>query len=180
MNELLGQVLKARVFDLGQPFYQGMPHFPTHPPYLFSLNKLHGEFVTSEGGSSASETITMGGHVGTHIDALNHFSCGGKLFGGIEPRQSATAGVKPHSVDTIEPVLRRGLLFDVAGHQRLDALPEDFAITPGHLEEISAKNGIDVREGDVVLIRTGWARSWDNAHRFVTANHGRNVTGPGP
>ena len=33
----------AKIYDLGQPYYVGMPHFPTHPPYLFTLTKLHGE-----------------------------------------------------------------------------------------------------------------------------------------
>ena len=71
-----------KVYDLGQPLFPGMPHFPTHPPFLFTLNKMHGEFVDN-GTSSASETITLGGHVGTHIDALSHFSCDGKLHGDI-------------------------------------------------------------------------------------------------
>ena len=65
---------------------------------------MHGEIVLSNGGSSASETITMGGHVGTHIDALNHFSCCGKLFGGREPAQSYAGGVEPYSVEHVEPV----------------------------------------------------------------------------
>ena len=81
---MIEQLANARLFDLAQPYFVGMPHFPTHPPYLFSLNKRHGDLVTKSGASSAAETITLGGHVGTHIDALCHFSCGGKMFGGIE------------------------------------------------------------------------------------------------
>jgi kynurenine formamidase len=180
MSDIFDHFRNARVFDLGQPMYPGIPHFPTHPPFLFTLNKLHGEFVNPGGGSSASDTITLGGHVGTHIDALNHFSCAGKLFGGMEPRQTSATGVTPHSVDSIEPVLRRGVLFDVAGAEQVDTLPENFAITPEHLDAIAAKNNLRVGEGDVVLIRTGWARHWDDPHRFVTANTGAAVTGPGP
>jgi kynurenine formamidase len=60
----------ARVYDLGQPYYVGMPHHPVHPPYLFGLVKAHGDAVLDNGASSASEALTLGGHVGTHIDAL--------------------------------------------------------------------------------------------------------------
>ena len=176
MNSLFDTLRNARVYDLAQPLYAGVPHFPTHPPYLLSLNKQHGEFVNKGGGSSASETITLGGHVGTHIDALNHFSCSGKLFGDVPPRQSPTTGVEPYSVDTVAPLLRRGVLLDIARHIGVDALPPDFAITPAHLDA----QPVDVREGDVVLLRTGWARYWDTPHQFVTASTGTHVTGPGP
>lgn len=177
MKTLLDSISGARVYDLAQPLYPGAPHFPTHPPFLFALNKLHGEFVVPGGGSSASETITLGGHVGTHIDALNHFSCAGRLFGGAEPRQSAGEGVQPHSVDTIAPLVRRGVLMDVAGD---DEIAPDFVVTPENLEAIAARDRIEVRAGDVVLLRTGWARHWDNPHHFVTASSGTHVIGPGP
>lgn len=179
MNDLFQTISGARVFDLAQPLYAGVPHFPTHPPFLMTLTKQHGEIVIPGGGSSAAEAITLGGHVGTHIDALNHFSCGGMLFGGHTPRQSPAGGVEPLSVDTIAPILRRAVLFDIAGYEGVEALPETYAVTPEILEAVAARNSIDVRKGDVVLLRTGWARYWDNPRQFVNA--GRTApTGPGP
>src|SRR5882672_10649654 len=103
------------IYDLGQLYFPGMPHHPSHPPFLHTLNKQHGEFVLENRASSASETLTLGGHVGTHIDALSHFSCDGKLHGGIAPSQSYGGGVEQYSVDTIEPIFRAGVLFDIAG-----------------------------------------------------------------
>ena len=82
MEQLLAALQSARIYDLAQPYYPGMPHHPNHPPFLFGLNKKHGDYVARNGASSASEGLTLGGHVGTHIDALCHFSCGGKLHGG--------------------------------------------------------------------------------------------------
>jgi kynurenine formamidase len=178
MHNLLAEIRKARVFDLSQPYYAGMPHFPTHPPYLFGLTKLHGEFSSPGGGSSASDSIAFGGHVGTHIDALTHFSCDGRLFGGVPLEQSPTGGVHPHSVDTIAPILRRGVLLDLAGLEGGPELPPDFVITPAHLEQAAA--GVPVEPGDVVLLRTGWARYWHDANRFLTGGDSRNVRHPGP
>lgn len=176
MNELFDRMRNARIYDLAQPLYAGVPHFPTHPPFLMTLAKMHGEVVLSDGGSSASETITMGGHVGTHIDALNHFSCCGKLFDNREPVQSYAAGVQPYSVEEVDPIVRRGVLIDVAGAEGVEVLPADFVVTPEHLEAA----GADIRRGDVVLLRTGWARYWVNPRQFITAGSGGGVMCPGP
>ena len=170
----------ARVYDLAQPYFIGMPHFPTHPPFLFSLNKAHGDLTLPNGGSSAAETITLGGHVGTHIDALCHFSCAGKLYGGLEPKQSYSEGINQLSVDTIAPMLRRGVLLDVAGHEKMDALPIEFTVTPELLDAIARSEGVEVRKGDIVLLRTGWAKFWNNQKRYVTGGRGAHPSGPGP
>ena len=77
MKELLGQICQAKLYDLARSYFVGMPHFPTHPPFLFGLTKKHGDLVTEGGVSSAADAIALGSHVGTHIDALCHFSCGG-------------------------------------------------------------------------------------------------------
>jgi kynurenine formamidase len=174
---LLEQLQSASVYDLAQSYFVGMPHFPTHPPFLFSLTKKHGEFPMSNGGSSSADSIAMGGHTGTHIDALNHFSCGGKLHGGqdIEPVQSYSAGVKHLSVEGIPPIVRRGVLLDIARLLGVDSLAKETVVTPQHLDDACRQARIDVREGDVVLLRTGWARYWEDAARFVS-----QASGPGP
>ena len=160
------------IYDLAQPYFTGMPHHPSHPPFLFSLVKRHGDFTGPAGHSSASESIALGGHVGTHIDALCHYSCGGKLHGGqaAAPVQSYAGGIEKLSVDTIAPIFRRGVLLDIAG---ATILPEDFEITPAHLDA-AAKN-VEIRRGDVVLLRTGWATYWDDPRKFMSG-----VRGPGP
>lgn len=180
VEQLLKALDGARVYDLSQPYFIGMPHFPTHPPFLFSLNKAHGDLVLANGGSSAAETLTLGGHVGTHIDALCHYSCGGKLYGGLEPKQGYGEGISQLSVDTIAPMLRRGLLLDVTGHERMDALPVDYLVTPERLDAIASSEGVEIRKGDVVLLRTGWAKFWNNPKRYVTGGRGAQAAGPGP
>lgn len=166
-----------KVYDLAQPYYVGMPHHPAHPPFLRSLNKLHGDYVLASGASSSSETLTLGGHVGTHIDGLAHFSCDGKMHGGVAPTQSYGAGVSEHSIDAVAPILRPGVLFDIAGLLGVDVLPTDFVVTPEHL----AACKVEAAPGSVALIRTGWARFWDDAKRFITGGTGgAQPAGPGP
>jgi kynurenine formamidase len=165
-----------KIYDLGQSLFAGMPHFPTHPPFAMTLNKMHGDFVLDNGASSAAETLTLGGHVGTHIDALAHFSCDGKLHAGVVPTQSYAGGVKDYSVETIAPIWRPGVLFDVAGLLGVDSLAPDFVITPRHLQDC----GVEPVSGGIALIRTGWGRFWHDAKRFITGGSGAQATGPGP
>jgi len=164
--------VSSRVFDLSQPYFVGMPHHPSHPPFCFSLTKLHGDYVDPSGMSSAADSIAMSGHTGTHIDALCHFSCGGVFYNGVTAsgHQAHATGVETLSVETIAPILRRAVLLDIAGPEPLS---RDFVITPEHLER--ASQGLDIHPGDVVLIRTGWARYWDSARDYISEVHG-----PGP
>jgi len=177
MSSLTDLLASATVYDLAQPYFTGMPHHPAHPPFLFSLIKEHGEYLGPNGSSSASDALAMGSHVGTHIDALCHFSCGGKLYGGDEVAglQSYGSGLRQHSIDTVAPILRRGLLLDIAAAAGLDVLPADFEIAPAHLEAATRAAGVEVRPGDIVLLRTGWARYWRDPGKFVSQVHG-----PGP
>jgi kynurenine formamidase len=172
MTPLFDLLASAKTYDLAQPYFTGMPHHPSHPPFLFSLVKAHGEYLGPTGGSSASDAIALGSHVGTHIDALCHFSCGGKLYGGDEVAglQSYGGGLRRHSIDTVPPILRRGVLLDIAGS---DPLPADFEITPAHLD--AAAKEIEIRRGDIVLLRTGWARYFRDPGKFIAQVHG-----PGP
>jgi kynurenine formamidase len=171
MTSLFQSLAGARVFDLGQPYFIGMPHHPAHPPYLYSMVKQHGEYTGPGGASSASESIALGSHVGTHIDALSHFSCGGRMFGGEEAAsaQSWSGGMKRHAIDGVPPLLRRGVLLDCA---RDGVLPADRELTPSDLESAART---DIRPGDVVLIRTGWAQYFEDAGKFIARVHG-----PGP
>jgi kynurenine formamidase len=182
VNDLLGLVGKSKVYDLAQPYFVGMPHFPTHPPFLYSLTKKHGDFVTESGTSSAADAIALGTHVGTHIDALSHFSCGGKLYQGIDVkcRQSEAGGIQEYSVDTLEPIFRRGVLLDIAAHVGHDALPTGFSITSEHLAAAATAQKVHIEKGDVVLLRTGWARYWNDAARYITGGQGAAAAGPGP
>lgn len=166
------ELLNTRPYDLGQPYYPGMPHFPSHPPFLYSLTKKHGDILYSGGVSSAADAIALGTHVGTHIDALSHFSCNGVCYGGRKVEQTYEHGMTQLGVNTIAPITRRGVLLDIAGLEGVDVLPEGFEVTPDHLNRASKS---EVKAGDVVLIRTGWAQYFPDAGRYIN-----NTVAPGP
>jgi kynurenine formamidase len=182
VNQLLELIGKHKLYDLAHPYFPGMPHFPTHPPFVFGLTRKHGDMILEGGVSSSADSIAFGGHVGTHIDALCHFSCDGLLHGGLEAKavQDDSSGFAKLGVDTIAPILRRGVLLDIAAQMKLEALPTDFSITPDHLDAALKDAKTTIHPGDVVLLRTGWASYFTNTAQFLTGGQGPVVAGPGP
>jgi len=171
MREL---IVQGKVYDLGQPYFPGMPHHPNHPPFAFSLTKKHGDVMYPNQVSSANDLFATGGHTGTHLDALGHISKGGKLFGNVTASrvQSYSGGLKGVGIDVTPPLVRRGILLDVARALGKSVLPPAFPIGQKELEKTAAKEHISCKAGDVVLIRTGWAKYWKDARKFASNEKG--------
>src|SRR5262249_51152748 len=120
--------------------------------------------------SSASGTLTMMEHTGTHIDALSHQACGLHLFGGIPTEQAETpTGFRQLGVETVPPLVRRGVLLDVATHKGMSLLPRKYGITADDLVGCAARQGVEVRKGDVLLVRTGYAALWNDEAAYLDA-----------
>lgn len=184
-REVLDLFHRAKIYDLSVDLFAGMPRYPSHPPFLYGMTKRHGDLVSPVAGreiSSAADAISTGTHVGTHIDALGHFSCNGCLYGNVpvDGNQSYERGLEQHGVETIAPILRRGVLLDIAGLFGGEPLPSDFLIQPEHVAEACRAQAVEVRRGDVALIRTGWGRYWPDPIAFVTAGKGNVAVAPGP
>lgn len=169
----------SRVYDLAQPFVNGMPQSPNHPRFHLALARRHGDSVREGGGSAAAELLVLGGHVGTHVDALCHVSQDGLLHGGLDAADAQRGGrFSALGIDTVAPFVCRGLLLDVAALHGVDTLPPATVVTAEDLEAAANRAGVAPAKGDVVLVRTGWARLWDDPGAFV--GHAEGVAGPGP
>lgn len=167
----------ARVFDLGQPLDPQLPVSPNHPGYKMALMRRHGDNVRADGGSAANEMLMMGGHTGTHVDALCHVSHEGRLHGGVDAFEAQRGGrFTVHGVETIPIIVGRGLMLDIAALHGVDVLPAAHRITADELADASRRQGVEVREGDSVLVRTGWPAHWQDAERFI--GHRDGVPGP--
>jgi kynurenine formamidase len=171
---LLDALLAARVYDLEQPRFAGMPIHPSHKPgYFYALHRRHRDTYepTCHGPrSGASGTLMMMEHTGTHIDALSHQACELVLFGGVPVEDAETpAGFTKLGVETIPPLVRRGVLLDVAGFKGVERLPPCAAITADELAGCAAAQGVAVRAGDVLLVRTGYAPLWGDEAAYLDA-----------
>src|SRR5690348_16345316 len=114
MPSLLDSLEKARVFDLEQPRYAGAPMHPAHQPgFQYFLHRHHARGAT-EARTGASGIVVTPEHSGTHIDALAHQAENLKLHGGIDVEAVQTSvGFKQLGIDTMAPIVARGVLIDV-------------------------------------------------------------------
>jgi kynurenine formamidase len=156
----------ARVYDLEQPRYAGAPVFPSHEPgVLLHLHRRH-ERGLGEARTSASALLLMAEHSGTHVDALCHQAEDMRLHGGIEVDASVQTpyGFTQLGADTIPPLLARGVLLDVAPEA---PLPPGHVVTAAELE--AAARDVELRAGDVVLVRLGSGAWWDDRPAYEAA-----------
>lgn len=179
MLGMLEALRSANQFDLSQPMVKGMPIHPAHPPFHITLNNRHGDVVRPCGHSSSNEMMVLSTHSGTHIDALCHVSQDGQLFGGLDANE-AQKGVqlfKNHGAENLQPLFTRGVLLDVSAFKGVDALEPAYEITAEDLEGTAKAQGIEIHEGDVVLIRTGWGQYWNDSPKYLGGSEG--APGPG-
>jgi kynurenine formamidase len=155
---LIDALRGARAYDLEQPRYAGAPVWPAHEPgVLLNLHRRH-EQDGFDGRTSASALLVMTEHSGTHMDALCHQAYGGSLHGGVpvDSRVQTSTGFTALGIDTVAPMVARGVLLDVAPATR---------VTAADLEA----TGVEVRPGDVALIRLGSGALWSDRSAYLAA-----------
>lgn len=106
---------------------------------------------------SADDMLVLPSHAGTHLDALSHVFEGDSFYNG-HPVGSFTTrrGASKCSIVQTGTVVTRGVLLDVAAGAGLAMLPAGHKISEAELEASCERQGVEVRAGDAVLIRTGW------------------------
>ena len=97
--------------------------------------------------------------IGSQIDGLGHIGVehvyynGNKLLDFADP-----TGLKKLGVEKIPPMVTRGVLLDMAAYFGTDVVKEGTAFNVKEIEEAAKKQGVEIRQGDVVLFHTGWAQ----------------------
>jgi kynurenine formamidase len=178
MKELVTSLARARVFDLGRQLEASTPVSPSHPPFRMALLRRHGDSVRADGMSGANELITLGGHTGTHIDALAHVSSHGQLHGGIDAQAASSGGrFRELGVETVAPLIGRGVLLDVPAARGCETLEPSHRIDDRELAETARLQRTEPEAGDVVLIRTGWPVG-RYASNGAYVGHDTGVPGP--
>jgi 4-oxalocrotonate tautomerase family enzyme len=163
---------QVRLFDLEQPRFQGMPVISVHQPgYAYFLHRRHSDdYRPDELGvrSSASGVIVCMEHSGTHIDAICHQADAQVLYGGMPAAEVCNGkGFTAHAIEEAPPMLAPGVLLDAAAERGVRSLDAGHLVTAADLESCCRRQGVEVRPGDVVLVRTGNAIYWNDPERFL-------------
>jgi kynurenine formamidase len=145
---------KARVIDLCYPLNAKTAYWPigNYHPFQFRViatikkdGVFSGEYSTPE-------------HLGTHLDAPNHFEPGKK------------------SVDqlSLQALVAPFVVIDISSEADRDP---DIMLTVAQVQSWEQKNG-KIPQGTVVLLQTGWARYWGSP-RYANLDAQKTLHFPG-
>ncbi|REK09873.1 MAG: cyclase family protein [Planctomycetota bacterium] len=133
---------KLKLVDLAWPLNDKSAYWPGENYQPFELHTI----ATLEKDGVLSKTFSSPEHLGTHLDAPNHFERG-----------------KP-SVDQIpaEDLFSHAVVIDVRGPVSADA---DYLVSLDDVRRFEREHG-RIPQHAVVLANTGWSKFWKNSTRY--------------
>jgi kynurenine formamidase len=172
---LFQQVKQGRIFDLSHEIQMGAPRIePFMLPYTMTMwtsaertrRLLRDQMQATNELGALLESVHMTMHTGTHIDALGHMTIADEMFNGFSAEESiGDWGLHRLGIEHCPPILTRGVVLDIARQKSRARLDAGTVITAQDLESTAKAQHIALREGDVVLVHTGWGQLFmvDNA-----------------
>ena len=177
-------VRQGKVVDLGRILDANTPKFPGRywhqtldvTPHYENLRRADsGERGWGRNQINWITEIQAGTfQVGTQLDSIGHIQEGERFYNGWTTRDLVQSnGLARFGMETVPPVITRGVLLDVAAWKNLERLPRGYVITRADVEGTLAREGLELRPGDAVLFHTGWGALWgaDNA-QFLSGEPG--------
>lgn len=177
---VLARVRGGDVYDLSVDLYIGMPswqaagdpHFRmwmTHTPHgtliddPLGLGKALNKHVSYTGAAFSMYT-----HTGTHIDTLAHFGLDGRIWNGFSAHEHlGDRGWKVAGAEALPPIIARGVMIDLPAFLDVDMLPAGHRVSRDELRGALARQQLSLQAGDVVLIRTGRMKIYNDAAAYM-------------
>ncbi|WP_222430511.1 cyclase family protein [Nocardioides sp. J9] len=145
-------------YDLSWPLGKDGPQdgrTRVNPVHTFQA--LHGDLQRPDGVSYADDYLVLPLQAGTQWDGLAHIAYDGRLYNDV-PSADVTGrtGAARNGVHEVgSGMVGRGVLLDVARHHEVDWLPGGYTISASELDQVVAVQGVEIRPGDLVVVRTG-------------------------
>ena len=153
-------VQRGQVYRLGVPVGRETPAFPPRSASITVMmpDQFEGATVPSENRMSYADDMFTGWlGVGSQIDSFAHLGIDNVFYNGNHARDFIrTTGVTRLGVEGIPPMVTRGVLVDMAKARGKPMLEEGEVISADDLRAAMRDQGVEVRQGDVILIHTGW------------------------
>ncbi len=165
-------VRKGQVLSLAIPLSPRTPMDPSRPVMQhFGKNVIL--YVRDHGWPGdvqfADDWISMSPQTGTQWDGLTHAYRDRKVWNGYDAGKALNPmiGARKNSIDKLAThFVTRGVLLDVVklkGRETEGQLAGGYAITADDLTAAARAQGVEVRRGDALLVRTGWMGHWYRA-----------------
>ncbi|WDH33333.1 cyclase family protein [Pseudomonas chlororaphis] len=185
---IMARVSGSQAYDLAVEYFVGMPSWQAagDPPYqMWMTHTPHGNVIAdpmqvgepmNRHVSYTGSAVSMYAHMGTHIDALNHFGLDGKIWNGFRADQHlGDRGWNVTGAEKLPPIVARGVLIDVAAAKGVDMLADNYRVTRADLQEALKAQKVSLEKGDVVLIRTGRMRDYEKAQAYMANPPGMSL-----
>ena len=158
-----GLIRKGKVFALGLPLDQklqsglfGGRWNPIHTMLATGTDAISGNQDERPRLRYADDAINMPCQASTQWDALAHIFLDDKMYNGHDARLVDSNGARRNGIEhTRNRMVGRGVLLDVARFKGVDALRDGERISNRDLDDTAAAQGVEVRRGDFVIVRTG-------------------------
>lgn len=177
----------ARLIERGDVFALGLPLNDRGPMASRGLRRNPEHVMTRSGVDDAANSMGGTSHytddmVVMHLqsasqwDALAHVYYDGALYNGFAPSSVDSRGASRCGIDKVhDRLISRAVLLDLARLHGVDALANGHAVSIDELDAAERAAGVEVSEGDIVLIRTGLMAT----HRATGTWDAFNRTQPG-
>ncbi len=160
--EAMKLVRKGKSHPLGIVIDADTPAFPPRSLALqvVSPGQQNGRTLEGQLGWNATyndDLAQLWFGIGSQLDGLGHLAEGGVYYNCNDARDFVDiSGLKKLGTHQVPPIVARGVVIDMARHLGVGAMSGGRAISSTELQEAAAAQGIEFREGDVILIHTGW------------------------
>ena len=95
--------------------------------------------------------------VGTQLNGIGHIGIDNVYYNGNKAADFVTVeGVKKLGVEKVPPIVTRGVVLDMTAHYGKAIVPGGTEFSVADLQAVLKRQGITLRQGDVVLFNTGW------------------------
>ena len=162
-----GLIKQGKVYPLGEEMHGDLPRFITPARVGVQIVQERDGFdrVTKPGEfdpkkfQNASSFTFMHNHTGTHLDTFAHVYRENSLYNNAPPPRPD--GTVHGDVASVKFMVGRGVLLDVAKYKGQDPLPSGYWISLEDLQNTAKAQKVEIQKGDILLIRTGWRKMWD-------------------
>ncbi|MCX4817982.1 cyclase family protein [Streptomyces sp. NBC_01239] len=114
-------------------------------------------FGPAKGYGRSDDVLIIPNQSGTQWDSLSHIFWEGRMYNGRSAGLVSSGGAARNGIENFAgKLVLRGVLLDVAAHEGVDALEPGHAISVETLEATAAAQGVEVRQGDALIVRTGF------------------------
>ncbi|HZH06271.1 MAG TPA: cyclase family protein [Lautropia sp.] len=152
-------VKTGKVYELGITVTADTPAFPPRGCKLYVLQpgQQAGESLGPNKTTYNDDILNCWVGIGSQLDGLGHLGIDNVYYNGHQAKDFAQpTGLTKLGIETVPAMVARGVLLDMAAYMGAPVLKEGTAYNREQIEGAAKKQGVEIREGDVVIFHSGW------------------------